>query len=463
MSDDGEASTPLSEISWMASEAIASWRRVLTQTTGDPRTNFGRAATELLRLAEGEHIADRPTIIDALAQMGTSAGIDDDEVQSIMAAAAAAPPDGGMNGAIAEAENQAAAGAPEPLNFIEPVIWEGVSVPPRRWLVPHRIPLANVTMLAGDGAAGKTTIALQLAVATVRGTDWLGSLIDEQGPAVFFTGEEDRDEIHRRLAAIVDHHRIGFRDLGGLQLLCMPGADAVLGAPDRAGVIQPTALFDRLAIATSKIRPTLIAIEAAADVFAGNENDRGQVRQFIALLRRLAIGSGAAIVIIAHPSLTGLASGTGTSGSTAWNNSVRSRLYFTGSKDEESDDDVRELRVMKANYGPAGEVVRLRWQSGVFVPVGGAGSLERVAAEAAVDQVYLDCLDAVHGSGRQVGPYPGKAYAPAIFEKMPQAKGCRAKALAKAQERLFNSGRIEVVKIGPPSKALDRIARKAAV
>jgi RecA-family ATPase len=178
--------------------------------------------------------------------------------------------------------------------------------------------------------------------------------------------------------------------------------------------------------------------------------------------RSMALGTGAAVLMIAHPSLTGMASGTGTSGSTAWNNSVRSRLYFTGAKKLDDDDeaDIRELKVMKSNYGPAGEIVRLRWQRGVFVPEGGPGMLQRAAAEAAVDQAYLDCLDAMHGSGRQVGPYAGKAYAPAIFEKMAKAKRYRAKALAAAQERLFNAGRIEV-QVGPPSKALDRIFRKA--
>jgi RecA-family ATPase len=350
-----------------------------------------------------------------------------------------------------------------PLNFIDPAQWQGQEIPPRRWLVPYRIPLANVTMLNGDGAAGKTTIALQLGAATPRGTDWLGSVIDTPGPALFMTAEEDRDEIHRRLAAIVDHQGIGFGDLTGLHLLCLPDADAVLGIPDRNGVIRSTPLFVSVAAAAADIRPTLIVIEAAADVFAGNENDRAQVRQFIALLRRLALGTGAAVLLIAHPSLTGMASGKGTSGSTAWNNSVRSRLYFTGAKKPDDDDeaDIRELKVMKSNYGPAGEIVRLRWQRGVFVPEGGPGLLERVAAEAAVDQAYLDCLDAIQGSGRQVGPYFGKAYAPAIFEKMAQAKRYRTKALAAAQERLFNAGRIEVQPVGPPSKKLDRIFRKA--
>jgi RecA-family ATPase len=351
------------------------------------------------------------------------------------------------------------------LAFVDPTTWDGQQIPPRRWLVPHRIPLANVTMLTGDGASGKTTIALQLAAAAVRGTDWLGSMIEASGPAIFFTAEEDEDEMHRRLAALVEHLGISFRDLAPLRLLCMPGANAVLGEPDRSEVIQPTPLFNKLSKAAIEIRPSLIVVEAAADVYAGNENNRAQVRQFIALLRRLALDSGAAVLLISHPSLTGMASGTGSSGSTAWNNSVRSRLYFAGAKrsnDDDDESDIRELRVMKSNYGPAGEVVRLRWQRGVFVAEGSPGGLERVAAEAAVEDAYLACLDATLGSGRHVGPYAGRAYAPAIFEKMPQARSYRAKALAAAQERLFNAGRIEVVKIGPPSKALDRIFRKAS-
>jgi RecA-family ATPase len=232
-----------------------------------------------------------------------------------------------------------------------------------------------------------------------------------------------------------------------------------LGAPDRVGIIRPTPLFQSLAKAAAEILPSLIVIEAAADVFAGNENDRSQVRQFIGLLRRLAIESGAAVMLIAHPSLFGMASGTGTSGSTAWNNSVRSRLYFTSVKPQEGnerDADVRELRVMKSNYGPAGEIMRLRWQRGLFVPEGSTSTLARVAAEAAVDQVYLDCLDAVAAQGRQVGPYRSNIFAPTIFQQMPQAAGYKVKALLAAQERLFAAGRIAIETAGRGQNLLHR-------
>ncbi len=477
-----------SELPAAIQESLASWRRIVGRAgPGSERQILQNAAADLFRTRKVSKTVwpDHDgivfqAIVDALADMAVIAGIGDDDAQLIFVQAQSGDSnhrDGHANGHDAEppAPNSpdeygiefTATGKPsaEPtaLTFLDPAKWEGQSIPRRRWLIPHRIPLANVTMLNGDGAAGKTTIALQLLVATPRGGGWLGSQVDEPGSALFLTAEEDEDEIHRRLAAILEHQGLAFRELAGVHLLCRPGADVVLGIPDRFGVIHATPLFERLSAAAEAIRPSVIIIEAAADVFAGNENDRAQVRQFIALLRRLALTTGAAVVLIAHPSLTGLTSGTGTSGSTAWNNSVRSRLYFTGAKKADDDEsDIRELKVMKSNYGPAGEIVRLRWDRGVFVPEGAPGMLERVAAEASVDQAYLDCLDAALGSGRYVGPYTGKAYAPSIFAQMPQAKGYRSKALAAAQERLFNAGRIEVRKVGPPSKALDRIFRKAA-
>jgi RecA-family ATPase len=352
---------------------------------------------------------------------------------------------------------------PRPIAFINPAQWHGQDVPRRKWLVPHRIPLANVTMVSGDGASGKTTIALQLVVATVRGTDWLGSMVDHPGPAVFMTAEEDEDELHRRLDAIAMHTKTDLRDLDQLHLLPLPSQDPVLGAPDKAGLIAPTPLFESLLSTCTKLRPSLIAIEAAADVFAGNENDRTQVRAFIGLLRRLAIASGAAVLLVTHPSLTGLTSGTGTSGSTAWNNSVRSRLYFAGAKPrdgDETDSDVRELKVMKSNYGPPGEVVRLRWQSGVFVPEGGIAPVQQAAAEADADRTYLDCLDAATGQGMVAYPLPGRGYAPKMFAGMPQACGLSWRALDAAQRRLLASGRIWAEPFGPPSRGARRIARK---
>jgi RecA-family ATPase len=349
------------------------------------------------------------------------------------------------------------------LNWINASDWQGQPVPPRRWLVPNRIPMSNVTILSGDGAAGKTTIAMQLAVGVVRGTDWLGAIIEEPGPVIFFTAEEDAREMHHRMADILTHHEIDFDDLGGnFHILSMPGEDCVLGAPDRAGVVQGSRLLEMLDAGAGILCPKLIVIEAAADVFAGNEIDRAQVRQFIGLLRKLAIKHDAAVLLIQHPSLTGMREGTGTSGSTGWNNSARSRMYFSKAKDDgdnEQDNEIRELKVMKSNYGPAGETVRMRWQRGVFVPEAMTGSLQRLSEDARVDQAYLACLDAATAQGRFVSPLQSQSYAPTVFARMTQAGGIRKAAFVAAQERLFGSAKIRTETTGPPSRRRGHIVR----
>jgi RecA-family ATPase len=336
--------------------------------------------------------------------------------------------------------------------------WQGVEVKPQRWLVKHRVPMRKVTLLNGDGAAGKTTIMLQLCASTDVDTEWLGAMIEEPGP-----GEEEEDEIHRRMAREVEHRGLEFSALRRFHYLCMPHEDVTLGAPNANGVIQPTKMFDRLREATCDIRPKLLAVEAAADVFAGNENNRTQVKQFMAMLGRLALEADTAILLAQHPSLSGINAESGMSGSTQWNNAARSRLYFTACKmPDDGQSDVRELRVMKSNYGPPGEIVRLRWRNGVFVPLTSPSVIERAAAEAAADAVFLACLDARRAQGMEVVPTAGRGYAPADFAGMAQAKGYSNKALAQAMARLLNAGKIRHAVVGgPPSRPKKALIRAA--
>src|SRR6202008_3520491 len=112
--------------------------------------------------------------------------------------------------------------------------------------------------------------------------------------------------------------------------------------------------------------PALVVYDTLADLFAGNENSRPQARQFVQMLRGLALRTRSPALLLSHPSLTGLSSGTGTSGSTAWSNSARSRLYLE--YQNEGDPDVRILKTMKSNYARIGAEIRLRWHNGIFVP-----------------------------------------------------------------------------------------------
>lgn len=71
--------------------------------------------------------------------------------------------------------------------------------PPRQWLVRDRLPLGVVGLLAAAGGTGKSMAVLQMAVSVCTGLPWLELPMENPGSVVIFSGEDDRDEIHRRL------------------------------------------------------------------------------------------------------------------------------------------------------------------------------------------------------------------------------------------------------------------------
>jgi RecA-family ATPase len=227
-------------------------------------------------------------------------------------------------------------------------------------------------------------------------------------------------------------------------------------------VLAATALFEQIEAKLKELRPALFIIDALADVYGGDENIRAQVRQFIAILRRLAIENRVTVLLIAHPSLAGMASGSGTSGSTGWNNSVRSRLYLEPAVDEDGKADpcLRKLTVMKNNYGPKGTSIAIKWERGRFVVVGGPGSFERMEADQKDDNLFLKLLKATRNQGRNVSLWGGQTHAPTVFATMPEAGGTKAPRFKAAMERLFRDGKIEAIEEGPPSRRYTRVVEK---
>lgn len=339
----------------------------------------------------------------------------------------------------------------------------GRPVQPRKWLVQDLVPGNTVTSLSGDGGVGKSLLALQLAVATAAGKPWLGRFVDGSG-ALFVSAEDDQDELHRRLRDIAAAEALEFAGLHKLTVRSLAGEDALLCHPDRSGALRPSDLFGELDQRIGDEKPALVALDTLADLFPGNENDRAAARQFIGLLRGLAIRHQTAVLLLSHPSLTGLSSGTGTSGSTGWNNSVRSRLYLSRITDSgfEPDPDARVLTTKKANYGRMGGEVSLKWEAGVFVAEAQPTGLDALAVGAKAKRVFLKLLDTLTAQGRYVSASPGPTYAPAQFASHPEAEGCTKRALKAAMEALLGRGEIVITEHGRGAKARSHIARKGA-
>jgi len=330
---------------------------------------------------------------------------------------------------------------------IDPTTLADIPVPERRWLVPEWIPMARATGLYGAGGEGKTLLAQMLATACAIGALWLGLPV-RQCRSLLMCCEDDQDEMWRRQEDINRHYGCTYADLGAIRWLPRLGHDNTLMTFE-AGRAHLTPFFDELTRAAIDHDVQLIIVDTLADVFAGSENDRGQARVFVqTALGGLARHTEGAVLALAHPSLSGTSSGSGSSGSTGWIGTFRAHLYLSSPKPERGeapDPDARILTRGKANFARRGETIELRWKDGVFVatrtPMGVIGSIERRVCE----RVFLDLLQRITAEGRRVSHKANAAnFAPTVFAGRPDRDGFRKADFRRAMENLFAAGKIKV-------------------
>lgn len=136
------------------------------------------------------------------------------------------------------------------------------------------------------------------------------------------------------------------------------------------------------------------------------------------------------MVLCAHPSASGLARNDGTGGSTAWNNTVRSRTYLSRiakNGEELSHNDARDLREftkMKSNCSTIGDKLILRYSDGAFIVEQGQATdivskLALQKQDREDDEIFLSLLDQLTEQGRVVSDSKqATSYAPKIMAQM---------------------------------------------
>lgn len=265
------------------------------------------------------------------------------------------------------------ASTPQPLEEFRPFTpsgkWQNAKAPSLDWIVDGAWIRGTVGILAGDGGLGKSLILQQLITASCLGVPWLGMQTQKCRSLAVFC-EDDIDELHRRQERINEHYGCRMADLDGVMIESRPGRDCVLMQFRQwGGDGQKMPMFDQVRHAAKEHGAQIVILDTVADVFSGNEVDRNQPRTFIRALRRLAIELQGVVILTQHPSVEGMSSGSGRSGSTGWHNSVRSRLYLTmppKHRDEDGPTNERMLKTMKNNQGKFGGRLSVTWERGVF-------------------------------------------------------------------------------------------------
>jgi putative DNA primase/helicase len=252
---------------------------------------------------------------------------------------------------------------PEPL--LKPVsVFDVLThpAPPPTFVWAGYLPRGVVTLMGAHGGTGKSTIALMLAVCAALGRPLFGVGVTHC-KTVFVSLEDGANLVRHRLAAICKHWDIDPLALGD-RLQIVDGTDyPELFASEARGNGETTPTYAELHRLVQHAGMGLVVVDNASDAYGGDEIQRRQVRAFMRSLAKVARLTDCAVLLLAHVDKTTSRNkkadgGEGYSGSTAWHNSARSRLFLT-----RGDDGLLTLEHQKSNLGKMREPITLEWPS----------------------------------------------------------------------------------------------------
>lgn len=249
-------------------------------------------------------------------------------------------------------------------------------IPEQAYAMAGWLPYALVTLLSGNGGAGKSMLALIIAAHYACGKRW-ANIDVEQGRALYVSLEDSGNVVMMRLRRICFVYQLDFSKIAR-NLTIVDGSESegslfTESRFDGTTTLMATDLWSELQDAASGYR--LIVVDNSSDAFSGNENDRRQVRAFLRQLAGMARENGAAVLLLAHIDKAAArdaskSNGQTFSGSTAWHNSARSRIALL------PDGDTVTLVHEKLNGGVKSAPIALQWQAsdGVLIPLRSEGA-----------------------------------------------------------------------------------------
>jgi len=239
---------------------------------------------------------------------------------------------------------------------------------PQQWIWNGYVPAGYVTLLSGHGGAGKSLCALQLAVCVAMGLPAF-ERATQRVQVLFVSAEDDAIMVMRRLRKICRCLQVDMTDLRQwLQVVDMTSGSPVLFDEVRELGVRRGAVTDTYTALTHLVRREgfgFIVVDNASDTFGADEINRAMVRGFLRSLTAWA-RHGGAVMLLGHvdknvsrgKNVPREGADEAYSGSTAWHNSVRSRLFLQvlpGGK--------LELLHQKCNVGPKLPPLQLAWSS----------------------------------------------------------------------------------------------------
>lgn len=265
------------------------------------------------------------------------------------------------------------------------------------------MPAGKVAMLVAPGGTGKSQALVQLAVSVASGKKWLGTYnVANPGPVLLALGEEDADEMHRRIRKAV-------RAMGwdaapevarNLHALSLCGERAML--VDDKGDDTPFGLnlYAGLAAWPGVDEWRLIILDPASRFMGAEaEKDNAQATRFIEAVERLTRLPGNPTVLFAHHTNKGGLAGETDQGAARGSSGLTDGARWQANLNRQHEDPPQNgkkgklipdeviLQVVKANHCPIAESLHLKRdldRGGFLAPLDPTTTAARATAAARV-------------------------------------------------------------------------------
>jgi hypothetical protein len=189
--------------------------------------------------------------------------------------------------------------------------WDETDIPRRGWIAPGYVMRKAVTLIGGQGSAGKSSLCVGWAVALATGQA-LGRFqpVRRHGVAAqecaryrvsLYNVEDDNDEQKRRLTAALRVAGYGPDALRGRVARLGPHNIGTLLELDPAtGRLRETPVWERLVEHIEAFRPDVLCLDPLVELHTADENSNGELRHVIARLRGLAQQYDLAVLLVHH-------------------------------------------------------------------------------------------------------------------------------------------------------------------
>ena len=174
------------------------------------------------------------------------------------------------------------------------------SMPRREWQIPRLLLVGYISLIVGPGGVAKSMLQLIAAVSVATGRDLLGLGPVQRCNALVINNEDDKDELQRRIAAVLVQFEIDPEELEGKLFTISGYMQPVRFAFHFENTVLRSPVLDQIEALIKEREIGALFVDPFISMHTAPENDNNAMDQVVSICKILAGKSGIAINIAHH-------------------------------------------------------------------------------------------------------------------------------------------------------------------